>query len=181
MASPRESNSLQEFPALVVPGGTVVDPARYGAPRSPRTQEADPHRDAVEIAICQAAVEANRPLLAICRGSQVLNVALGGTLVQHIDHHMRRDLYNGDVHEVTVEPDSVLGSIAGTRLHTNSLHHQAIDVVARGARAVAHAADGTVEAIEVTGAPRVLGVQWHPELLRHRAEHLALFRWLVGN
>ena len=170
---------VADLDAVIVTGGTDVDPALYGQQRSPRTLDPDHRRDEVEIAVCRAAVAADRPLLAICRGTQILNVALGGTLVQHLDHHMRRDLYNADVHTVTITPDSGLAALVGTEIGTNSLHHQAIDTVAPGARAVAWAHDGTIEAIEVVGAPRVRGVQWHPELLRHRPEHLALFGALL--
>lgn len=173
------SGIVADFAAVVVTGGTDVDPLRYGQPRSPRTLDPDPRRDDAELAVCRAAVTADRPLLAICRGSQVLNVALGGTLIQHLDHHMRRDLYNEDVHRVTIAADSGLAALVGTSIGTNSLHHQAIDAIAPNARAVGWAADGTIEAIEVPGAPRVRGVQWHPELLRHREEHLALFRDLL--
>jgi gamma-glutamyl-gamma-aminobutyrate hydrolase PuuD len=179
---PRSAPDIVEsLDAVIITGGTDVDPARYGAARDERTWEPDFARDEAEIAVARAAVEADRPLLAICRGVQVLNVALGGTLIQHLDHHMDRDRYNEDAHLVRIEPSSRLAHIVGTAsLGTNTLHHQAIDGVAPGVRAVAWAPDGTIEAIEVDGALRVLGVQWHPELLRHRPEHLALFRSLLG-
>lgn len=167
---------VRDLDGIVLVGGTDVDPANYGVERSPRTMEPDPERDAAEIAICRAAVAADRPLLAICRGMQVLNVALGGTLVQHIDHHSRPDRYNEEVHGVRLETDSRLAAILGTSLATNSMHHQCVDVLGDGVRAVGWAEDGTVEAIEVVGAPRILGVQWHPETLRHLPLHLSLFR-----
>ena len=178
---PSDAVSLvQRFDAIVITGGTDVDPARYGAERDPCTWEPDAARDAAEIAVARAAVAADRPLLAVCRGAQVLNVALGGTLIQHVDHHMERDRYNLDVHEVRVEPQSTLRGIVGAdRIGTNTLHHQALDRLGPSVRAVAWAPDGTVEAIEVEGAKRVLGVQWHPELMRHRPEHLALFAALA--
>jgi putative glutamine amidotransferase len=174
---------VRDLEAVVLVGGTDVDPAQYGATRSARTMDPDQERDAAEIAICRAAVAANRPLLAICRGMQVLNVALGGTLVQHIDHHRRADLYNQEVHEVKVDAGTRLAHLLGVEersgtftLGTNSMHHQCVDLLGDGVRAVAWAADGTIEGIEVDGAPNVVGVQWHPETLRHLPAHLGLFR-----
>jgi len=183
---------VQDLDGVILVGGTDVDPSAYGMARSPRTMDPDPARDDAEIAICRAAVSANRPLLAICRGMQVLNVALGGTLVQHIDHHSRPDRYNEEVHEVRVDGESRLARIVAPfvdrpvradarergylTIHTNSMHHQCVDILGDGVRAVAWAEDGTIEAIEVLGAPNVLGVQWHPETLRHLPLHLSLFR-----
>jgi putative glutamine amidotransferase len=119
-------------------------------------------------------------MLATCRGIQVLNVAMGGTLVQHVDEHMRTDRYNQDVHSVEIDPASRLATIVGTEtLGVNSMHHQVIDRLGEGVRVVARNHDGHIEAIEIETAPAVLGVQWHPELLRHRDDHLALFEDLV--
>ena len=106
--------------------------------------------------------------------------AMGGTLVQHVDEHMRIDMYNQDVHAVDIDPASRLASIVGTEvMGVNSLHHQVIDRLGPGVRAVAHNNDGHIEAIEIEVAPAVIGVQWHPELMRHRGDHLALFEDLV--
>jgi len=178
---PVDANGLVgSFDGLIITGGTDLDPAHYGAARDPRTLEPDHERDAVEMAVARACVAANHPLLAICRGAQVLNVALGGSLHQHLDGHMERDRYNLDVHEVRLQHGSRLAGIVGAeQIGTNSLHHQCIDRLGEGVRATAFATDGTVEAIEVDAAPNVVGVQWHPELLRHRAEHLALFSALL--
>lgn len=173
---------LARLDGLVVTGGADVDPAAYGADPEPLLERTDPARDETDLAMCRAAVAANRPTLAICRGVQALNVAMGGTLVQHIDDHMVMACFNQTVHSVTVEPDSRLAAAVGgerTALEVNTLHHQCIAEVAPGARVVARAPDGTVEAIEFEGADHVLGVQWHPELLRHLDEHLALFEQLV--
>ncbi len=173
---------LDHIHGVVLVGGPDVGPANYDAAVDPRTQAATAGRDAFDIALAKRCAERNRPLLAICRGVQVLNVALGGTLHQHLDDHMVRDQWNETVHRVKVEPDSTLAAIVGTTdLEVNSLHHQAIADLGEGVRAVAYADDGTTEAIEVDGAPRVLGVQWHAELLRHRPEQLALFANLVGD
>ena len=171
---------LSMVDALVITGGCDVDPANYGATPEPLLGATDLVRDEADLAITRAAVASNTPTLATCRGIQVLNVALGGTLVQHVDHHMRTDLYNQDVHHVDIEPGSRLAKILGTEaVGVNSLHHQVIDRLGRGVIAVAHNHEGQVEAIEVEQAPAVLGVQWHPELLRHRGDHLSLFDDLV--
>jgi putative glutamine amidotransferase len=171
---------LDMVDALIVTGGGDVDPANYGADAGPELGPTDPVRDAADLAITRAAVESNTPTLATCRGIQVLNVALGGTLVQHIDEHMRIDMYNEDVHAVDIDPASRLATILGTEtLGVNSMHHQIIDRLGPGVRAVAHNHDGHIEAIEIDAAPAVLGVQWHPEMLRHRSDHLALFEDLV--
>ena len=171
---------LEMVDALIITGGADVDPVNYNAPADPRLGATDPARDAADLAITRAAVEANVPTLATCRGIQVLNVAMGGSLVQHVDEHMRIDMYNEDVHDVEIDPASRLASILGTSaLGVNSMHHQVIDRLGDGVRAVAHNHDGHIEAIELETASAVLGVQWHPELLRHRGDHLALFEDLV--
>jgi putative glutamine amidotransferase len=171
---------LDMVDALVITGGCDVDPTNYQAAPDPLLGPTDPQRDAADLAITRAAVESNVPTLATCRGIQVLNVAMGGTLVQHIDEHMRLDMYNQDVHGVDIDPGSRLSTILGTEaMGVNSLHHQVIDRLGPGVRAVAHDHEGHIEAIEIDAAPAVLGVQWHPELLRHRDDHLALFEDLV--
>lgn len=166
--------------ALIITGGADVDPVNYNAPADPRLGATDLARDAADLAITRAAVASNVPTLATCRGIQVLNVALGGTLVQHVDQHMRTDMYNQAVHDVAIDPTSRLATILGTSaMGVNSMHHQVIDRLGPGVRAVAHNQDGHIEAIELEHAPAVLGVQWHPELLRHRGDHLSLFEDLV--
>jgi putative glutamine amidotransferase len=171
---------LDMVDALIVTGGGDVDPTNYGAAAEPMLGPTDLVRDAADLAITRAAVESNVPTLATCRGIQVLNVAMGGTLMQHIDEHMRIDMYNEDVHAVDIDPTSRLATILGTEvLGVNSMHHQVIDRLGSGVRAVAHNHDGHIEAIEIETSPAVLGVQWHPELLRHRSDHLALFEDLV--
>jgi putative glutamine amidotransferase len=171
---------LEMVDALIVTGGADIDPANYSAPADPRLGATDAVRDAADLAITRAAVESNVPTLATCRGIQVLNVAMGGTLIQHVDDHMRVDMYNEDVHDVDIDPSSRLATILGTSaLGVNSMHHQVIDRLGDGVHAVAHNHDGHIEAIELDIAPAVLGVQWHPELLRHRDDHLALFEDLV--
>ena len=172
---------LDTVDAVVITGGCDVDPASYGAETDPKTGTLNPDRDATDLAVARAVVARDQPTLAVCRGIQVLNVALGGTLHQHVDEHMRLDAYNLDVHTVTVDSSSRLAKVLGaTEVGVNTLHHQVIDWLAPGIRPVAWNPEGHVEGIEVEAAPHVLGVQWHPELLRHRPEHLALFASLVG-
>jgi putative glutamine amidotransferase len=172
---------LEMVDALIITGGADVDPINYNAPADPRLGATDPVRDAADWAITRAAVASNVPTLATCRGIQVLNVAMGGSLVQHVDELMRVDMYNEYVHNVEIDPTSGLATILGTAaMGVNSMHHQVIERLGTGVRAVAHNHDGHVEAIELDTAPAVLGVQWHPELLRHRGNHLALFEDLVG-
>jgi putative glutamine amidotransferase len=171
---------LERVDGLVMTGGGDVDPESYGAAREPQTDRVDPVRDAHDIAFCRAAVERDVPTLAICRGSQILNVAMGGTLVQHVDKHFDVAHYNEVVHEVDVEQSSTLARwTETTRIGVNSLHHQAVATAGSQTTITGYATDGTIEAIEVAGKP-VVGVQWHPELIRHRPEHLALFRTLVS-
>jgi putative glutamine amidotransferase len=166
---------------VLVTGGADVNPECYGARSNPVTNPAELARDEFEFAVIREAVRVDAPLLCVCRGIQVLNVALGGTLHQHYDEHSDVDRYNEDVHDVRVEPDSVLANALGTtRLGVNSLHHQALATIAPTLRAVAFSADGLVEGVEVEGSSFAVGVQWHPELLRHRPEHLGVFRGLVS-
>jgi putative glutamine amidotransferase len=167
---------------VVITGGGDVEPARYGAAAvHPQTYGVVPERDAADLALARTLVERDIPTLAICRGIQVLNVALGGTLDQHHPEHMQRDLYNETAHDVKIEAGSRLASIVDAdTLGVNSMHHQTIDEPGDNVRVVARAADGTIESIEVDGAPHVLGVQWHPEMLRHRPEQCALFQSLFA-
>src|SRR3954447_22553180 len=181
IVEPDDANALLDLvDALLITGGCDVDPASYGQPPDPLLGPTDPQRDAADLAITRAAVGGNVPTLATCRGIQVLNVAMGGTLAQHIDEHMRVEMYNQDVHGVEIDGGSRLATILGTAaIGVNSMHHQVIEHLGRGVRAVARNSDGHVEAIEIDDAPAVLGVQWHPEMMRHRSDHLALFEDLL--
>lgn len=165
---------------VLVTGGCDVDPAAYGQQRRPEVDETQPERDAFEFALIRRLAERNIPTLAVCRGIQSVAVALGGDLVQHVDGHMRNDLHNETAHTVVIEPDSRLAAVVGTTaLEVNSLHHQVVATPPPNARVVARNEDGHIEALEFPDADRLLAVQWHPEMLRHRAEHLALFEDLV--
>ncbi|MEU9981384.1 gamma-glutamyl-gamma-aminobutyrate hydrolase family protein [Streptomyces sp. NPDC050856] len=149
---------------LVVAGGPDVEPARYGAERDPRTGPPAVRRDAWELALIDAALASGTPLLGICRGMQLLNVALGGTLVQHLDGHVERPGLFGH-HTVEPVPGTRYASLVPEATEVPTYHHQAVDRVAGGLTPSAYARDGTVEAVETpAGAGWVLGVQWHPEM-----------------
>lgn len=171
--------ALNDVAGLVLTGGEDVDPRRFGEEPLPETGVPHHGRDAYEIALALAAAERRVPTLAICRGAQVMNVALGGTLVQDIASQQPRalqhdlsDRRNDRVHAVQIDPDSRLaGILGGTQIFTNSSHHQSIDRVAEGLRVVARSPDGIVEAAEsVDSAWWMVAVQWHPEELTATAE-----------
>ena len=153
---------------LVLTGGGDVDPLAYGEAARPEVAGVDTTRDASERALLQAALRADLPLLAICRGCQVLNVGLGGTLHQHlpdvIGHtaHRTAPYVFGDV-EVETEPGTVTAAVFGTKPTVACSHHQAIRDLGRGLVPTARTHDGVVEAVELPGSRFVLGVQWHPE------------------
>ncbi|MEW1689501.1 gamma-glutamyl-gamma-aminobutyrate hydrolase family protein [Streptomyces sp. NPDC091265] len=152
--------------AVVVAGGPDVDPARYGADRDARTGPPAPERDGWEAALIGAALESGTPLLGICRGMQLLNVAFGGTLTQHLDGHRGPDGATGvfGTHTVTPVAGTRYASAVSGECSVPTYHHQAVDRIGPGLVACAHAADGTVEAVEAPGPEWVLGVQWHPEM-----------------
>ncbi|MEE1929151.1 gamma-glutamyl-gamma-aminobutyrate hydrolase family protein [Streptomyces sp. TRM 70351] len=149
--------------ALVIAGGPDVDPARYAARRDPRTGPPAGRRDAWELALIDAALASGVPLLGVCRGMQLLNVAFGGTLVQHLDGHGGPPGVFG-THRVAPVPGTLLGRLLDGPVDVPTYHHQAVGALGAGLTASAHAADGTVEAVERAGGDGfVLGVQWHPE------------------
>lgn len=175
-----EPRTVDGFAGLVLAGGGDLDPAAYGQGRAPQTGGVDVRRDAAEFALARRAVEAGIPVLAICRGAQLVNVALGGTLIQHLDGqaHQQQD-GTGFVHTVDADPQSFVGRACGRTFEAWSSHHQAIDRLADGLRPVAWAPDGVVEAVESTSG-RVVAVQWHPERTAAESEPQAsLFRAFV--
>ncbi|MEU4687106.1 gamma-glutamyl-gamma-aminobutyrate hydrolase family protein [Streptomyces xinghaiensis] len=156
--------------ALVVAGGPDVEPVRYGAAPHPMTGPPARERDAWESALLEAALESGTPVLGICRGMQLLNVVLGGTLVQHLPETGGPGCAHGGPpgvfgsHVVKPVPGTVLARALPEAVTVPSYHHQAVDRLGRGLVPSAYAEDGTVEAVELPGAPGlVLGVQWHPE------------------
>ncbi|MFI1396654.1 gamma-glutamyl-gamma-aminobutyrate hydrolase family protein [Streptomyces sp. NPDC020681] len=156
--------AVSRLDGLVIAGGPDVEPVRYDADPHPRTGPPARARDAWELALIRAALAAGTPLLGICRGMQLLNVALGGTLVQHLDGHVEEVGVFG-THAVKPVPGTLYASIVPESTQVPTYHHQAVDRLAPSLAPSAHAEDGTVEAVELPGdAGWVLGVQWHPEM-----------------
>jgi putative glutamine amidotransferase len=172
---------LDRLDGICLSGGPDLDPDAYGAvQRHSELGPTDPDLDAFELALARAADERGLPILGICRGAQALNVARGGTLHQHLPGHRQTEPATATTHSVRVETGSRLATLVGTRpLRVNSFHHQAVERLGGGLRAVAWAGDGTIEAVEAPGAPFLLGVQWHAEGLVGLARHRALFEALV--
>ena len=170
---------LARVDGVLLTGGEDVEPSLYGQPRSSHCGESNLARDHTEIALVRAAQEMKVPLMAICRGPQLLNVALGGTLIQDIPSEVPNALQHEDradrsarVHDVSIEPGSRLASAVGsTRISVNSLHHQAALDVAPALKATAHSPDGIVEGLESRSDEWwVLAVQWHPEEMNDSPE-----------
>ena len=146
--------------AVLLPGGGDLSPSRYGQRVAhDDVYDVDDEQDAFDLAVARWAIDSGTPLLAICRGMQVVNVALGGDLEQHMvepHRHVR--------HAVDVDPGSRLAGVVGVHAEVSCYHHQRVSRLGEGLRAVAHAADGGVEALDLEGAPGwFLAVQWHPE------------------
>jgi putative glutamine amidotransferase len=157
---------------LLLAGGADIDPAIYGQLPHPETQETVPERDAFEIALTRGAIERDLPVLGICRGMQLINVALGGTLTQHLPEHVldqqhRKVIgtFDGSDHDVEVLPDTLAMRVIGAEAHgTKSHHHQGVDAIGQGLSVSARSPlDGLIEALELPDRSFVLGVQWHPE------------------
>jgi len=168
--------------ALIISGGPDIDPARYGEPAGPQTTVIRPDRDAAEVALFGAALERGVPVLGICRGLQVMNVALGGTLIQHLPDAVGHEGHSptpGTMaeHKVAIGAGhSRLADILGAgSICVPTHHHQGIARLADTLTATAWAEDGTIEAVELDGDVFVVGVQWHPEA----GEELALFNALI--
>jgi len=161
---------LARLDALILAGGADVDPASYGAEAEPETDLPRPERDRFELALAREALRREMPVLGICRGMQMLNVARGGTLVQHLprltgDDHHRHTLGAFGDHEVRLEPGSLAARAAGAeRLAVKSHHHQALERMGDGLVASGWSVpDDVIEAVELPGHPFALGILWHPE------------------
>ncbi|OKH62536.1 glutamine amidotransferase [Mycobacterium sp. SWH-M5] len=172
---------LDRLDGLVITGGPDVDPSRYGQQPHPQTNEPARERDEWEFALLTGALARGIPVLGVCRGAQVLNTALGGTLHQHLPdvightHHQKGNAIFG-TSDVRTVPGTRLASLIGERSDAQCYHHQAIDRLGDGLVVSARDADGVIEAVEVPGEHFVLGVQWHPE---ERLDDLRLFRAVV--
>ncbi|MEP7287080.1 MAG: gamma-glutamyl-gamma-aminobutyrate hydrolase family protein [Chloroflexota bacterium] len=179
--------------AIVLAGGDDVNPARYGETAHPKTEVPDDARDELEITLTQWAVAQRKPLMGICRGVQVMNVAMGGTLIQDIhdlvpealEHSYPYDspqLRGRATHEVYIDAGSRLAGVFGSCADVNSFHHQGPGQIANGFKVVGRAADGIVEAIESTDSALIFGVQWHPEdMYGTDANMLNLLKMFVDN
>lgn len=174
---------------ILFSGGGDIHPRFYGGEPHPRVDLVDEDRDRVETNLLHIAIEQRMPFFGICRGHQLVNVALGGSLYadiadQHanaLKHDSSQDQERGILaHPVQIESESLLAPILGTlSLEVNSSHHQGINRLAPGLKATAHTSDGILEAIELPDHPFGLAVQWHPERLQERAPMRALFRAFV--
>ena len=165
---PAAADAVAALDALVVTGGPDVDPAAYCAASHPRTVVARRERDEAELLMLRRALDRGIPLLGVCRGLQVLNVALGGTLVQHVpdavghtDHNPAPGVFGATA--VTLVPGSRVAAAVGARTLVQCHHHQAVDRLGDGLVVSGRAADGVVEAVEQPDGPLTVGVQWHPE------------------
>ena len=179
---------LDRVDGLLLTGGPDVDPAEYGESRKPCCGNCSLCRDAMELPLCREALERRIPLLAICRGMQILSCLLGGNLYQDLAEqygtalsHPRYDVPGDPAHEVNVKSDTLLASIVGPgMLSVNSRHHQGIRECGKGLKVCAVAEDGLIEGVELPDHPFVLGVQWHPESLSDRyPAHQKLFNAFV--
>lgn len=180
---------LSHLDGVLFTGGGDIDPARYSDNDLPRVNEVDPARDRAEFFILDQAIQRGIPFFGICRGIQVINVGLGGTLFADISvqlpNALKHDFYpdwprHHLAHEVKVDETSRLAQILKTTdLRVNSLHHQAINQLATGLRPTAYSPDGLVEGVELPDHPFGLAVQWHPECLIDQEAMMALFTGLV--
>jgi putative glutamine amidotransferase len=184
---------LDRFDGICLSGGPDLDPEGYGAEPHPALGPIEPELDRFELAVARRADAREMPILAICRGTQALNVVRGGALHQHLPElsteiSHRQDLPGDQTsHPVAIEPGSRLAAAleddeieVSDELDVNSFHHQAIDRLGAGLKVSARAPDGTIEAVEDPGRPFLIGVQWHAETLIHRPYEAALFRRFVA-
>lgn len=163
--------AASKLDGFVFAGGSDIAPAFYGE-EDRGTISPDLDRDSFELALCREALEKNRPLLGICRGCQLLNVALGGSLIQDLPDvkddwglHRRPDIVRGYVHDVKITVPTLFPNNRGETMKVNSMHHQAVGRLAKQAEAAARTEDGIIEAIWAPAYKYAVGVQWHPECL----------------
>jgi putative glutamine amidotransferase len=173
--------TLDSLDGIVFSGGSDLDPAHYGAEAHPETFGVHEKRDRAELELMKAALDRDMPVLGVCRGIQVLNVARGGNLIQHLPEIVGHEGHKHDPpgafsdHDVEIEPDTTLAKILGHRHPVKSHHHQGLDAVGKGLRVSAHAEDGSIEGVEDPEHRFAVGVLWHPEA----GEDRKLFEALV--
>jgi putative glutamine amidotransferase len=177
---------MNKIDGLLLSGGDEdVQPHHYGECPLRGLDNVSPDRDLWEFALIKAAIQQNKPILGICRGCQILNVALGGNLYQSLfqqypdagEHYPQQTEMHHLYHSVNIEPESLLHGLFGTSLMVNSFHHMAIKKIAPCFQVTARSPEGVIEAVESQCHPFVVGVQWHPEALTHNHPHfINLFR-----
>ena len=173
----RAEEIIGRLDGLVLSGGADIDPANYGSDPDPDLGPVETERDTFELELTRLAISTEMPTLGICRGNQMLNVAAGGTLHQHLPEHARFDSPAGvEVHSVSFDADSTVAATYGATLEVNSFHHQTIDQLGEGIRVVGRDGDGSIEAIEFDNKP-IVGIQWHPEMFRRQDP---IFDWLIA-
>jgi len=182
---------LASLNGILFTGGVEdIDPACYDTPMHPKISDIDPERDDMEISLVKLLVQKQKPFMGICRGIEIINVALGGTLYTYLDDELPNALphaqpydppLNKLIHTVQIETPSILRQLLGeNEVWVNSFHHQGIRNIAPGLKASAFSKDGLVEGLEIPGHPFAVGVQWHPEELTDDERMLNLFRGLVN-
>lgn len=174
--------SIDDIDGLIISGGDDISPEHYAGEEMPKARF-DPERDALEMQWINQALKADIPLLGICRGTQLINIILGGSLHQDL-RQLRVNTYNRPgllpTKQVFLEAKSkIQGVIGKSKLRVNSLHHQAIDSVGQGLQVVGRDLDNITQAIEHTEGKRIIGVQWHPEYLFYLPSQRRLFRWVL--
>jgi putative glutamine amidotransferase len=187
LESPAIGPLLAQLAGVCLSGGPDLDPESYGAQAHPEIGPIEPQVDRFELEAARRAWKLGLPILAICRGAQALNVARGGTLVQHLPDvagatltHRQSEPGDQPTHAVDISGGTILAGLMGVaHAEVNSFHHQAVDRLGRGLTVSARSTDGVVEGIEAKGRPFVVGVQWHAECLVERPEQAALFAGLV--
>lgn len=180
---------VAQIDKLLLAGGQDITPFLYGEEPHPKLGSTSVERDLFEIALVKAALAQNKPIFTVCRGTQILNVALGGTLYQDLSLYpewgVKHDMFPTPpafgLHSISIEEDSLAAKILGSKAKVNSFHHQAIKKLAPELKATAFSPDGIVEAVESqSGQAKILGVQWHPELVHKKdPKEQALFDYFV--
>ena len=166
---------------FIVPGGIDVNPLSYGENPHPLLESNSIVYDDYEIHLIREIFNTSKPVLGICRGIQIINVAMGGTLYQDVSlasdgifRHYQKEESHHPSHRVSIEEDSILHNLFGSELYTNSFHHQSLKDVAVGLKVTARAEDGIIEAVEGTDGPFLLALQWHPECFVTREDNVML-------